>query len=156
MISIRKAQRLLWLFGLFKIPMIGFVRPKIISLDPEKIIIKIKYKRRSLNHLKSIYLGALVIGADLAAGFHAFALAKEKKKNISIVFKHIHGEFHSRPMSDVYFVGNEGERIGSMMERSINSGERITEDISVKVYTNYPENPEFIAEFILGLSVKNK
>lgn len=156
MISKSKAQRLLWLFGLFKIPMIGFVSPKIVQLDNEKIVIRIGHKRRSINHLGSIYLGALVIGADLAAGFHAFAMGKELNKNISIVFKNIRGDFHSRPMSDVYFVGSDGLKIKSMIESSIKTGERYTEDILISVYTKYPEDPEHIADFTLGLSVKNK
>ena len=156
MISIKKAQRFLWLFGLFKIPMIGFVSPKLILLDNEKIIIKIPYKRRTKNHLKSIYLGALVIGADLAAGFHAFLIGREMNKNISLAFKGIHGEFISRPMSDVFFVSNEGNKVKNMIEESISSGDRITNDISIEVFTGYPEQPELVAIFTLGLSIRNK
>jgi len=156
MISIKKAQRFLWLFGLFKIPMIGFVSPKLILMDNEKIIIKIPYKRRTKNHLKSIYIGALVIGADLAAGFHAFMIGREMKKNISLAFKGIKGEFISRPMSEVFFICNEGNTVKNMIEESIASGDRITKDISIEVFTNYPDQPELIANFTLGLSIRNK
>lgn len=156
MISIKKAQRFLWLFGLFKIPMIGFVSPKLIFMDNEKIIIKIPYKRRTKNHLKSIYLGALVIGADLASGFHAFMIGREMKKNISLAFKGINGEFISRPTSDVFFICNEGNTVKNMIEESISSGERITKDISIEVFTGYPDQLELIANFTLGLSIRNK
>ena len=61
MIDLKKAQRTLWLFGLFKIPMIGYVGPKIIVFNDEMIVVKVPYKRRTLNHLKSVYLGALVV-----------------------------------------------------------------------------------------------
>lgn len=156
MISLKKSQRFLWLFGIFKIPMIGFVSPKLIMMDDKQIIIKIPYKRRTKNHLKSVYMGALVIGADLASGFHAFSIGKEMNKNISLAFKGIQADFISRPMSDVYFICNEGETVKNMIEESIQSGERITKDIIIDAFTNYPEDPELIAKFTLGLSIKNK
>ena len=154
--SLKKAQRFLWLFGLFKIPMIGFVSPRLLLMDNERIVIKIPYKRKTRNHLQSIYMGALVIGADLAAGFHAFSIGKEMDKNISLAFKGISADFISRPMSDVFFECSEGATVKGMIEESINSGERITKDISVEVFTNYPDQPELIANFTLGLSLKNK
>ena len=156
MIDLKKAQRTLWLFGLFKIPMIGYVGPKIIVFDEDKIVVKVPYKRRTLNHLKSVYLGALVVGADLVAGFHAFYLARAMKLNVSLVFKDFKAEFIKRPMSDVYFICEEGQNVKAMIERSIESGERITEDIHIKAYTNYPDEMEHIADFSLGLSLKVK
>jgi hypothetical protein len=156
MINLKKAQRTLWLFGIFKIPMIGFVGPKLIALSDEEIVLKVPYKRRTLNHLKSIYLGALVVGADLAAGFHAFYIGKAMKRNPSLVFKYIKGDFIQRPMGDVYFVSDDGLKVRDMIERSIKNGERITEGIHIKVFTNYPENPIHCADFELGLSLKVK
>lgn len=156
MINLKKAQRDLWLFGLFKIPMIGFVGPKIIMMDDEMIVVKIKYKRRTLNHLKSIYLGALVVGADLVAGFHAFFIGKSLNKNLSLVFKDFSGEFLQRPMSDVYFVCKEGLKVRGMIDRSVSTGERITEPIHIEAFTNYPEDPIHCANFTLGLSLRSK
>lgn len=156
MISQKKAQRFLWLFGLFKIPMIGFVSPSIVILDDTRLVIKIPHKRRTKNHLNSIYIGALVIGADLAAGFHAFIIGKEMNKDISLAFKGIKADFISRPMSEVYFVCNEGETVTKMIEESVISGERITKDISIEVFTNYLEEAVLVANFTIGLSLKNK
>ena len=156
MISLKKAQRQLWLFGLFKIPMIGFVGPKLIHMDEEKIVVKIVYKRRTLNHLKSVYLGALVVGADLVGGFHAFFIGKSMNKNLSIVFKDFNAEFIQRPMDDVYFVCTEGRRVIEMIETSVRTVERVTEKISMEAFTNYPEDPNHVASFSLGLSIKNK
>lgn len=156
MITLKKARRSLFFLGLFKIPMIGYVGPKLIEMDAEKIVLKIPYKRRTLNHLKSIYLGAMVIGADLVAGFHAYAIGESMNKNISIVFKNFNSTFLKRPESDLFFVCIEGVKVKKMIERSIENGERITEDIIIKAYTNYPDHPEHIADFTLGLSVKNK
>ena len=51
--DIKKAQRMLWLFGIFKIPMIGYVRPKILEFNDQRMVVKIKLRRRTKNHLNS-------------------------------------------------------------------------------------------------------
>ena len=43
-----------------------------------------------------------------------------------------------------------------MIDKSIQSKERITEQVLIKAYINYPDNPEVVAEFSLGLSLKYK
>ena len=82
--DITKAKRMLWLFGIFKIPLIGYVSPKIIEFTPERMVIRIKLRRRTRNHLGSMYFGALGIGADLAGAFQAFSIADQKKRKISL------------------------------------------------------------------------
>lgn len=147
---------MLWLFGAFKIPLIGFVRPKIVEITNEKIVVRIRLRRRTRNHLGSMYFGALSIGADLAGGFQAFQIADEMKRKLSIVFKDFKADFIQRPESDVYFVSEAGKQIREMVEESVKTGERVTKPIRINAITGYPENPQVAAEFTLGLSVKDK
>ena len=134
----------------------GFVRPKLVSIDDEKAVFKIKLRRRTKNHLGSMYFGVLAIGADLAGGFHAFYLNNKMEKKISLVFKNFEADFLKRPDSDVYFVSGEGNKVQEMIDKTISTEERVTESISISAYTNYLEDPEKIAEFKLGLSLKYK
>lgn len=147
---------MLFLFGIFKIPLIGFVRPRIITLDEKSIIVRIKLNRFTRNHLRSMYFGALAIGADLSGAFQAFMLAELKKAKVSIAFKDFKAEFLKRPEGHVYFVSTEGEHINDMIERTIASKERVTETVHIKAVTGYPDNIEEVALFELGLSVKFK
>jgi acyl-coenzyme A thioesterase PaaI-like protein len=78
--SLKKMQWNIWLFGLVKIPMIAYCRPKIITWNEETVVIRIRRSRRTNNHLKSMYFGALMVGADLAAGMHAFCIHSFSKK----------------------------------------------------------------------------
>lgn len=153
---IRQANWQLLLFGLFKIPLIGFVRPKIIELDSEQIVIRIRLKRRTKNHLNSLYFGAFAIGADLAGGFHAFWLGKKENRKISLAFKSLKAEFLKRAEGDVYFVSDAGSIIKSMFDKSVKTGERQTKEIPIVAYTGYPNNKEAVAEFSIGLSIKDK
>lgn len=154
--SISRAKRQLWLFGIFKIPLIGFVRPKLIELSESKMVIKIRLHRRTKNHLGSMYFGALAIGADLSGAFQAFSVAEKLDRRISIVFKNFSADFISRPENDVFFVSEDGSLIQEMVDETINTKERVTKNITIKAVVNYPENPVEVADFTLGLSVKDK
>jgi hypothetical protein len=78
-VSLRRIKWNLFLLGLFKIPLLFYVSPKIIEISPDSCIIKIKLRRRTKNHLNSMYFGAMAVGADVAVGLHAFYLSELKK-----------------------------------------------------------------------------
>jgi len=156
MSDFNKAKRMLWVFGIFKIPLIGFVRPKLIELTEDKMVVKIRLRRKTRNHLGSMYFGALAIGADLAGAFQAFYVAEKMHRKMSIAFKNFEADFIKRPESDVFFVSEAGQEIKEIVEQSVNSKERITKNIKINAVINYHENPEIIAAFVLGLSVKDK
>ena len=154
--DLRKARRLLWLFSVVKIPLMGYVKPKLISIDAQKAVFKIRLRRRTRNHLGSMYFGSLAIGADLAGAFHAFYLSDKMNKNIALVFKNFEADFIKRPDSDVYFVSEEGDLVQQMLDETVATKERVTKSIRIDAYTNYFTNPEKVAEFKLGLSLKDK
>lgn len=156
MSDLKKAQRMLWLFGIFKIPLIGFVKPRLLELTDKRMVVKIRLRRKTKNHLGSMYFGALAIGADLAGAFQSFYIADKMNAKLSIVFKNFEASFLKRPENDVYFVSDEGLTIQEMVKETIKTKERVTKDIKISAITGYPDNAEIVSEFILGLSVKDK
>lgn len=144
----------LWAFGKFKVPLIGHLKPKLIKLNDQEIVVKLPLSRRSKNHLNSMYFGALAVGADLAGGLHSFYHSKREKIESSVVFKSFQAQFIKRPESDVYFVCEMGELVQSMIKESQQSGERVNKPIKIKAYINYPDNKEEVADFTLELSIK--
>lgn len=154
--DLTKSRFILWVLAVFKIPLIGYVNPKLVEWSPEKMVIKIKLRKKTRNHLGSMYFGALAVGADLAGGFHAYRIAEQKKCRLSIVFKYFRAEFIKRPEQDVYFVSYAGKEISDMIESTQVSQQRITQDIDIKAFINYPKDPQCVAEFTLGLSLKVK
>ena len=151
---ISRFKLFLWYFGHFKVALIGYLRPRLIKLSDTEIVIRLPLRRRSRNHLNSMYFGALAVGADLAAGLHGFYYADLEKCTVSLAFKSFQAQFLRRPESDVYFVCTRGETIKNMIVESRDSGERINKPINVKAYTHYLTQPEEVADFILELSVK--
>ena len=156
MSELSKAKRMLWLFGFFKIPLIGYVRPRLLQVDDKRMVVKIPLRRRTKNHLGSMYFGALSIGADLAGAFQAFYIADKRNSKISLAFKDFQANFIRRPESDVYFISEAGQQIEEMVVETIRTKERVTKGIRIDAVINYPDNPEVVAEFTLGLSVKDK
>jgi acyl-coenzyme A thioesterase PaaI-like protein len=152
-IALGKLKRNIWLLGTFKIPLLGYTRPKLVSINEEKVVMKIKLRRRTKNHLNSMYFGALAVGADTAAGIHAYYLGVEKGVNLSLAFKSCKADFLKRAETDVSFVCTEGKKIAKQMDASIKTGERQNEDIFVEAFNT---DGEMVATFVMTLSLKVK
>ncbi len=103
-----RANWLLRWFGLFKVPLIGYCRPRVTSIDNNSVAVTIPLRRRTCNHLGSMYFGALAVGADVAGGSLAVFLADRLKVKTSLAFKSVSGEFFKRPEHDVVFTCNDG------------------------------------------------
>lgn len=152
-VSIKKMRWLIFLLGRVKIPMIGFVRPRLLSLNDDEVEVKIKLRRRTRNHLKSMYFGALAVGADVTAGIHAFYFAEKMGWKVSFAFKGINGEFLKRAESDVTFKTSEGILVKEAMTRSYADQERVNQPI--KIFALNSAN-EVVATFEMIISVKVK
>ncbi|MBL4862895.1 MAG: DUF4442 domain-containing protein [Crocinitomicaceae bacterium] len=152
-LSIRKMRWKLFLLGAFKIPMIGFIRPRLVDLNDVEASIKIKLRRRSKNHLKSMYFGALSVGADVSAGLHAFYFAEKMGKKVSFAFKGMKVDFLMRAETDIMFTSQQGMLVEQAMLDSLKQGERVNRPIQV-IATN--THGDIVARFELIISVRVK
>ena len=150
-ISIRKMRWMLFLLGFFKIPLVGFIKPKLISIDENKVRVKINLRRRTKNHLNSMYFGALAVGADIAGGIHVFYFAELSNLKVSFAFKGMKADFIKRAESDVVFESNQGELVQKAINLSEETGERVNETINVIARD---KNQEIVATFEMIVSVK--
>jgi acyl-coenzyme A thioesterase PaaI-like protein len=141
------------LFGLSKVMMIWWLRPRVLELTKERCEILLPLTRRSRNHLHSMYFGALCVGADCAGGLMAFEAAKQFQEKIDIVFQSVEGKFLKRAEGDVTFVCEEGENATALIERAVSTGERHTTPVTIRAFTKTPERLE-VATFTLSLSAK--
>ena len=148
--SLFKANLALKLFSFTKIPIIGFIGPKVIQLDNDKCVLRIMLKRRTKNHLNSMYIGVLSVGADLACGMLGLYHIRESGKNITLVFKDMKADFLKRPDKDVNFICIQGEEVKKIVEDTIATGERKSIPMKIDAICN----DEKVCEFILTLSLK--
>ncbi len=143
-------------FGLTKIPLLLFVRPSVIELSRERVVVKIPLRRRTRNHLRSMYFGALAMGADCAGGLIAMKLIQESSKNISLLFKTLTAEFLKRAEGDVLFICNDGRVIFDLVTAAAESTERVESPIHVIATVPGKFGDEPVARFTLILSLKKK
>lgn len=151
--SISYWKKMVFLLGFFKIPMVFYVRPQILQVDSSTVKLKIKIRRRTKNHLKSMYFGALAVGADIAGGIHAFYFSEKLGGKVSFAFKDMKATFHKRAESDVTFVCNDGHIVEAAVNKSKSSGERVNETVKVEAFNT---DNEVVATFEMGVSVKVK
>ncbi len=149
--SLRKMRWLLFLMGLVKIPLIGFVRPKLLAIDGQSVRVRIKLRRRTRNHLGSMYFGALAVGADVAGGIHAFYFAKMAGSKVSFAFKSMQAEFIQRAESHTVFESQDGPIVKAAIAESRSTGERVNKPVKVSALNRAGEE---VAVFTLVISVK--
>jgi len=150
-VSIKKMRWLLFLLGFMKIPMIRYTKPKLLAIDDNTVRVKIKLRRRTKNHLSSMYFGALSVGADIAGGIQVFYFSKKMDRKVSFAFKGMNAQFLKRAESDIVFESNEGQKIQKAMEKSLKEGSRINDSIMVEAKN---DSGEIVATFEMIVSVR--
>lgn len=146
----------LWGFGLTKVPLILYCRPVVVQLDEEKAVVRVPLRRRTKNHLNSMYFGALCVGADCAGGIIAMHQIWASKQSVSLVFQGFKAEFLKRPEADVHFVCTQGAEIKALVAKAIESGERESMPVNLVATTPSLSGDEPVARFEVILSLKAK
>jgi hypothetical protein len=152
--TISKINWFLKLFGWLKVPLIAYCNPKVIEYSQEKVVVKIKLRRKTKNHLGSMYFGALAIGADVAGGISAELLAQTMNEKLSLAFKSVKGEFIKRPEQDVYFTCPDVQSVKQMIITAKSTGERVNEPVEIIATCPNQFGDEPVAKFQLELSIK--
>jgi len=147
----------LWVRGwaLRNVFLLWFIRPSIVELSDDRCEIVIPLNWRTRRHdIHAMYLGVLVMGADVAGGLIAFNLVTRSKERVSFLFKDVKGEFLKRAEDDVHFVCEEGAGIRALLQNAKESGQR--QETAVHVTATVPSKlgAEPVARFALTLSVK--
>ena len=152
-----KITKLTWmirLFGLSKVAMVAYCRPSVVSFDEDILEIKIPIRRRTRNHLSSMYFGALSVGADITCGFLALPAIKNSNRKIALIFKDFNAKFLKRAESDVHFVCEDGKAVKNLVEKAIQTQER--ENFKLKIFATCPKiSEDIVAKFELTLSLKD-
>lgn len=144
------------LFGLLQVPMIHYVGAKLVTMDDEKIVIKIPLNRRTKNHLKCMYFGALCVGADLAGGFIAAKLVRDANRKVSFLFKSMQANFLKRAEGDVLFTCLDSAKIRDALDQAFATGTRVNLPVTITATVPSKLGDDPVATFQLTLSVKAK
>ena len=150
----RETLSLSWI-GLTKIPLLFYVGVSVAEISSERMVVRIPLRRRTRNHLGSMYFGALCAGADCAVGVFAMHLIKKQPKNIALVFKDFEAQFLKRAEGDVHFCCNQGREIAELVAQAAASDERVEKQFEA-IATVPSISDEPVARFKLTLSLKKR
>jgi acyl-coenzyme A thioesterase PaaI-like protein len=143
------------LFGFLKIPLVAYIRPTVVTATAAQVVVKVPLRRRTKNHLNSMYFGVLASGADLTAGFLTMDLIKRSGARVSMIFKDFKADFSKRAEGDVHFRCDQGREIADLVARAVATGERV--ELPVTVTAEVPGKlQEPAAVFTLTLSLKKR
>ena len=146
----------LWYFSLTQVRLIHYCRPKIHDITEDGVTLFMPLDRRTRNHVKSMYIGAMVVGVDMVAGFTAMLKIRKSKRNVILIFKDLNAEFFKRAEGDVHYICKEGQAIEAAVEETLRTGERV--NLPVPVIATVPDKfgDEPVAKFSITLSMKEK
>ena len=146
----------LWYFSLTQVRLIHYCRPKIHDITEDGVTLFMPLDRRTRNHVKSMYIGAMVVGVDMVAGFTAMLKIRKSKRNVILIFKDLNAEFFKRAEGDVHYICKEGKAIEAAVEETLRTGERV--NLPVPVIATVPDKfgDEPVAKFNITLSMKEK
>jgi acyl-coenzyme A thioesterase PaaI-like protein len=143
-------------FGFLKIPMIFFCSPRLVEMTDDAVEMVIPLSYRTKNHLGSMYFGVLAVGADVAGGLIAMRLIQKSGNRVSLIFKDFRAEFLRRPEADVHFRSVDGAKVRALVEKALETGERVNETVEVIATCPKKSGDEPVAKLYLTLSLKRK
>lgn len=151
---LRRETWKLWLFTAFKIPMVFWLRPRVVLASDQEATVLMKLNRRTKNHVNSMYFGAICVAAELVPGVLVLRLFQKQSEKFGFIFKDFNAEFLKRCEGDTYFHCNEGDLIAETIEKAALSGQR--ENILIHVNATVPSKSpsEIVAQFKISLSIK--
>lgn len=143
-------------FGLLKIPLIFFCSPRLAEYSDSRVEVIFPLNYRTKNHLGSMYFGALSIGADVAGGLAAMREIQKTGNRVGLVFKDFEAQFLKRPEADVHFVSTDGGAMIELVQKALETGERVEGAVNIVAYCPKKLGDEPVAKFKLTISLKRK
>jgi acyl-coenzyme A thioesterase PaaI-like protein len=134
--------------------MIAWVRPAIVALDDAHCETRMPLRRRTKNHLGSLYFGVMATGADVTCGLLAMHHIRKSGQKLQLSFKDFTIDFKKRVECDARLTCHEGERIAAQVEHAASTGDRVNVPCKVLFYAPAKLGDEVVAEATLTLSLR--
>lgn len=141
--------------SLIKIPLLAFISPRVLVSSDHQAVVKVGLDWRTKNHLGVMYFGALAIGAELSIALKAVETIQKSGRKIDFIFKNFRCDFLKRADGDVHFVCDEADRVRQLIEKAIETSERLEESFRGSAFVPSKGN-EPVMTYELTLSVRQR
>ena len=150
-----KATWSLRLFGFLKIPMLFRAWPKVIEVNDRRCEVRIPLRRFTANHERSMYLGALTVGADIAGGLIAVYKIRKSGRKVRFLFKSMTSQYRKRAEGHVHFSCEDGAAIDELCALAMDSGQRHNMPVTIVARCPGKLGDEPVAVFEMEISIKD-
>jgi hypothetical protein len=150
--EVQKLGRFIRTLSLFKVPLLGILRPKVLTLTTQEARVQLPHEFLTKNHVGSMYFGALAMGSELSIALRILDRMQREKAPVSFIFKDFTCEFVKRAEDDVQFITDEVEKIDSLIDQAIQSDER--QNGTFKGYAVSSRTQEKLMNYQLTISLK--
>lgn len=145
------------LWSLQNVFFLWLAAPKIVELSDDRCVVRIPLNWRTRRRdIRAMYLGTLCMGADVAAGLIAFNVVRQRRVNVSFIFKDLKADFLKRAEGAVHFTNDDGPVIQDLIRRTLETGERHEATVNVVATVPSKLGDEPVARFALTLSLKKR
>ena len=145
----------LFRMGISVVPMIRYLRPRLVELSPDRAVVRIDLSRRSKNAYNSLFIGAFMTGSDCVAGLFPMKYMFETGHRTIPIMKSANAEYYKRVNSYAHFTYTQGMEIYDLCNQVVASGQRLELPITVIVTAPGEYGDEAVARITQVLSLKN-
>jgi hypothetical protein len=139
------------MFLLAKLPAAFFAGLKLISIDPAKAVVSVRYNWFNRNPFGSLYFAVLSMAAEASTGILCIAAVQWEKRKVSMLIIKIEGNFIKKAVGKICFTCGDGLKIRQAMEETMTDGESraiVCKSVGIN------ETAEIVAEFFCTWSFK--
>ncbi len=138
--------------SLLRVPLLSFCNPQLLSVEPvSKVTLPLNFVTK--NHVRTMYFGALSMGAELSVATPILEAMFIHKKPVSFIFKDFKCEFLKRADASVIFEFSDVAGCRQAIDEALASGERVNKTFSGVAYSK--TNPENIfMKYDITISLK--
>ncbi|MCB0369928.1 MAG: hypothetical protein KDD45_10955 [Bdellovibrionales bacterium] len=150
--SVKKLEFYIKASSLFRVPLLFFCRPKLLSIQPTaKARIPLFWATR--NHYGSMYFGALSMGAELSVALPLLEEIFLKNRKVNFLFKDFQAEFLKRADDDVIFEFQQVNELIKFIDECETQNTRLNKTFSGKAYSNSTPDKIYMT-YNITLSIK--
>lgn len=143
-------------YCVINIPLLAFCTPRVMELNDERAVARIRLDRRTRNHLGVMYFGALAMGAELSIALKCLEAISRSGQKIDFIFKDFEAQFHRRADSHVHFICEQAAAVENLIHRATATSDRLTETFEGFALLPEDESQEPVMTYKLTLSVRNR
>ncbi len=111
------------LYGLGKLPLSVFTGFRIIELNEEKCVTRVKYKWLNKNPFRSTYWAVLGMAAELATGVYALLATLGKEESVSVILVSTRAEFLKKATDVSTFTCEDWNAFNAAADKAVKKNE---------------------------------